>query len=49
MRKNMFTQEDNGYKILVLDAGEVKEFDTPSNLLKNENSLFRTLVSKSTL
>ena len=36
-------------KILVLDAGEVKEFDSPSNLLKNENSLFRTLVSKSTL
>ena len=36
-------------KILVLDAGEVKEFDSPNNLLKNENSLFHELVSKSTL
>ena len=36
-------------KILVLDAGEVKEFDSPSNLLKNDKSLFHALVSKSTL
>ena len=36
-------------KILVLDAGEVKEFDSPSNLLKNEESLFHELVTKSTL
>ena len=36
-------------KILVLDAGEVKEFDTPTNLLKNENSLFHELYTKSTL
>ena len=36
-------------KILVLDAGEVKEFDSPKNLLKNEASLFFELYSKSTL
>ena len=36
-------------KILVLDAGEVKEFDTPSNLIKDENSLFHELYTKSTL
>jgi len=36
-------------KILVLDAGEVKEFDSPTNLLKDENSLFHELFSKSTL
>ena len=36
-------------KILVLDAGEVKEFDSPTNLLKDENSLFHELFNKSTL
>ena len=36
-------------KILVLDNGKVKEFDSPSNLLKDENSLFHELYSKSTL
>ena len=36
-------------KILVLDAGEVKEFDSPTNLLKDENSLFHELFTKSTL
>jgi ABC-type multidrug transport system fused ATPase/permease subunit len=36
-------------KILVLDNGKVKEFDTPNNLLKDENSLFHELYSKSTL
>ena len=36
-------------KILVLDAGEVKEFDSPSNLLKDESSLFHELFTKSTL
>ena len=35
--------------ILVLDNGIVKEFDSPGNLLKNENSLFYELYSKSTL
>ena len=36
-------------KILVLDNGKVKEFDSPANLLKDENSLFHELYSKSTL
>jgi len=36
-------------KILVLDNGEIKEFDSPNNLLKNENSLFYELYHKSTL
>ena len=36
-------------KILVLDGGEVKEFDSPSNLIKNEDSLFHQLLSKSIL
>ena len=36
-------------KILVLDAGEVKQFDSPTNLLKDENSLFHELFTKSTL
>jgi ABC-type multidrug transport system fused ATPase/permease subunit len=36
-------------KILVLDSGEVKEFDSPTNLLKDENSLFHELYTKSTL
>ena len=39
----------NYNKILVLDKGRVKEFDSPSNLLKDPNSLFHELYSKSTL
>jgi ATP-binding cassette subfamily C (CFTR/MRP) protein 1 len=31
-------------KILVLDAGLVKEFDSPQNLLDNKSSLFYTLA-----
>ena len=34
-------------KILVLNNGEIAEFDTPNNLLNNENSLFYQLYSKS--
>ncbi|KAI5959094.1 uncharacterized protein KGF55_005585 [Candida pseudojiufengensis] len=30
-------------KILVLDQGELKEFDSPKNLLKDENSMFYSL------
>ena len=36
-------------KILVLEGCEVKEFDSPSNLIKNEDSLFHQLLSKSIL
>ena len=36
-------------KILVLDNGNIVEFDTPQNLLKNEKSLFFELYSKSTI
>lgn len=31
-------------KVLVMDAGRVKEFDSPSNLLHNSMSLFSSLV-----
>ncbi|CAM6129988.1 unnamed protein product [Calypogeia fissa] len=31
-------------KVLVLDAGQVKEYDSPSNLLQRQNSLFTSLV-----
>jgi ABC-type multidrug transport system fused ATPase/permease subunit len=36
-------------KILVLNNGEIVEFDSPSNLIKNEKSLFYQLYSKSTV
>ena len=36
-------------KILVLNNGKIEEFDSPQNLLKNENSLFYQLYSKSTM
>ena len=36
-------------KILVLDNGNVVEFDSPNNLLKNQNSLFYKFYSKSTM
>lgn len=31
-------------RVLVLDEGQIKEFDQPSNLLKDENSLFSEIV-----
>lgn len=34
-------------KILVLDAGNLVEFDSPINLLRRENSAFRKLVDGS--
>ena len=32
--------------ILVLDQGEVAEYDKPSELMKNENGYFASLVNK---
>ncbi|KAJ1765117.1 hypothetical protein LPJ74_006477, partial [Coemansia sp. RSA 1843] len=34
-------------RVLVLDKGKVAEFDTPQNLLQNENGIFRTMCLKS--
>jgi ATP-binding cassette subfamily C (CFTR/MRP) protein 1 len=34
-------------KILVLNDGEIAEFDTPQNLLERKDSLFYSLYSKS--
>ena len=36
-------------KILVLDGGKLKEFDTPENLLANHNSLFYRMAKDSGL
>ena len=36
-------------KILVLNNGEILEFDSPKNLIENEKSLFYQLYSKSTV
>ncbi|KAJ2402174.1 hypothetical protein GGI23_000900 [Coemansia sp. RSA 2559] len=33
-------------KVLVLDKGKVAEFDTPQNLLQNENGIFRSMCEK---
>lgn len=35
-------------KILVLNYGEIMEFDSPKNLIANKNSLFYELYDKST-
>jgi ABC-type multidrug transport system fused ATPase/permease subunit len=32
---------------LVLDKGELAEFDTPSELLKNKDGIFRAMCEKS--
>ena len=34
-------------KVLVMDAGEVKEYDHPHLLLQREDSLFRGMVEQS--
>ena len=33
-------------RVLVMEQGRVAEFDTPSNLLKNEHSLFYSLYKE---
>jgi ABC-type multidrug transport system fused ATPase/permease subunit len=37
----------NSDKIIVLDAGNLVEFDSPVNLLKREGSAFKSLVDES--
>ncbi|KAB7497030.1 Multidrug resistance-associated protein 5 [Armadillidium nasatum] len=32
-------------RVMVLDAGKVKEFDTPINLMQNENSMFKEMMA----
>ena len=34
---------------MVLDMGEVKEFDTPNNLLRNSNSLFYKMAQEANI
>ncbi len=36
-------------KILVLDYGEIKEYDSPANLIQDQNSLFYELYKRSSL
>merc|ERR1712157_295530 len=35
-------------KVLVLQGGELGEYDTPKNLLKNEDGMFYAMVQKAT-
>jgi len=36
-------------RILVLDAGQIAEFDTPTNLFRNETGLFRGMCQRSNI
>lgn len=33
-------------RVIVVNAGRIAEFDTPTNLLKNSNSIFYSLYNK---
>ena len=37
------------YRVLVLNRGQVAEFDSPANLLADENSIFAGMVEESRL
>lgn len=37
----------NSDKILVLEAGSITEYDSPANLLRKDDSLFKALVDGS--
>ena len=34
------------FRIMVLDAGEIKEFSPPQDLLSNQNSIFYSLAKE---
>ena len=36
-------------KIMVLDAGEIAEFETPNNLIENDTTIFHSMVKKAGL
>ena len=36
-------------KVLVMDYGEIKEFDSPTNLIENKTGLFYELYKRSSL
>lgn len=38
----------NNDMILVIDQGQIKEFDSPKNLLANEKSIFYNMVTNET-
>ena len=37
------------FRILVMDRGEIKEFDSPSTLLKNTKSIFYSMARDANL
>ena len=36
-------------KVLVMDAGEIREYDSPAKLLENQNGLFYSLAAQAKL
>jgi len=37
------------YRVLVLENGRISEFDTPSNLLDDESTVFYSMIKKAGL